>query len=724
MISDRLNGSLVKTTLPHILTLCLAFNATLKLQSASTEWQQYGGDHASSQYSPLKQIHRANVQQLIKVWEYHSESGQATPRTQIQCNPIIVDGVLYGSSPTLKFFALDAATGLERWQFNPFIGTNPIGVNRGVIHHGQGSTARIFLTASHWLYAVNAETGVPIASFGADGRVDLRQGLGRDAEKLFILSNTPGVAHGNLIVLGTRVSEGPGPSAPGYIRAYRVDTGAMEWVFHTIPQQDEFGHHTWPKEAWKTAGGANAWSGLSIDPKRGWVFCPTGSPAFDFWGGNRKGENLFGNCLIALDIKTGRRIWHYQVVHHDLWDRDLPAAPNLVEISVNGKSIPVVAQVTKSGHVFLFHRETGKPVFSINERPFPPSDLSNEEAWPTQPIPTSPPPFARQSFTPRDISKISKETQSIVSAKLASVRSGGQFIPPSTIGTVIFPGFDGGGEWGGAAWDPDSRWLYVNANEMPWILTMKSTTKGSTRPGTIDGALLYQRLCAACHGLDRMGDSQKTYPSIADIAKKMNSDQIIEQMSQGKGLMPAFSFLNQNEKSAIADFLIEPQSLQELGKDLLPEKNNNKPSEYHEPYTHTGYNRFLDPDGYPAIKPPWGTLNAIDLENGRIAWQVTLGEFEELKARGISPTGTENYGGPVVTGGGLVFIGASKDEKFRAFDKSTGALLWETKLPAGGYATPSIYEVQGKQFVVIACGGGKMNTKSGASYIAFALKHP
>jgi quinoprotein glucose dehydrogenase len=695
----------------------------LRSLGATSEWRHFGSDPANSQYSPLKQIHRGNVGQLTKAWEYASENVETKTRSQIQCNPLIADGILYGTSPTLKVFALDAASGQEKWMFNPFQNTNPIGVNRGVVYWSHQEQSRILFTASHWLYALDASTGKPIPAFGREGRVDLRQGLGRDADKLFILSNTPGSVYKNVLILGTRVNEGPGPSAPGYIRAYDVETGELKWVFHTIPHPGEEGHDTWPQDAWKTAGGANAWGGLAVDESRGWVFCPTGSPAFDFWGGNRVGKNLYGNSLLVIDAKTGKKVWHYQIVHHDLWDRDLPASPNLLELTINHEKIPAVAQITKSGHVFLFHRETGKPIFPIEEHPFPPSDLMDEQAWPTQPIPTSPPPFARQAFKPKDVSTLSPETHDQMLEKLLSVRSGGQFVPPSNIGTVIFPGFDGGAEWGGAAWDPQNEFLYVNANEMPWILTMVDIRNKSQSTNQSDGAFLYQRLCAVCHGIDRIGDPQKTYPPLLNIGQKMSAQQIIDQLSQGKGLMPAFGFLTLPEKTAIALFLLgNPEETKQSPKETTVSENpanNGK-----EPYSHTGYNRFLDSNGYPAIKPPWGTLNAIDLKAGRIAWQVTLGEFDDLQARGLSPTGTENYGGPAVTAGGLVFIGASKDEKFRAFDKSTGEMLWETKLPAGGYATPSVYEANGRQFVVIACGGGKMNTKSGVSYVAFALPKP
>ncbi len=693
------------------------------LGATGSDWPFYGGDPTNAQYSPDTTIHRQNVQHLVEAWRYHSEAKDPKRQSQIQCNPLIVEGVLYGTSPKLKVFALDADTGKERWSFDPFEGQDPVGVNRGLVHWASqknNQDRRILITAGHWLYALDSATGKPVASFGQNGRVNLREGLGRETDRLFVLSNTPGILFENRLIIGTRVSEGPGPAAPGHIRAYNVLDGSMEWIFHTIPQPGEMGIDTWPEEAWKTMGGANTWSGMSLDIKRGWIFCPTGSPAFDFWGGNRHGRNLFGNCLLVLDARSGKRIWHYQVVHHDLWDRDLPAAPNLIELNMDGKKVEAVAQITKSGHIFAFHRETGHPLFPIQEKPFPPSDLKGEKAWPTQPIPTVIPPFARQSFNEEDVSKLSRQNHRNMKEKLMSVRSGGQFVPPSTAGTVIFPGFDGGGEWGGAAWDPEKQWLYVNANEMPWILTMVRSDEASTDGSATLGSTLYNRLCAVCHGLDRKGDIQKTYPTLQGIETKMNASQMVDQMSMGRGLMPSFGFLSEQEKHAIAAYLLGDHNKRASAQPETEEKPVFLPSSK-EPYSHTGYNRFLDSEGYPAIRPPWGTLNAIDLQHGRIAWQVTLGDFADLSARGTSPTGTENYGGPVVTAGGLVFIGATKDETLKAFDKDTGQLLWQAKLPAGGYATPAVYTVDGKPYVVIACGGGKMGTRSGDAYLAFTL---
>jgi quinoprotein glucose dehydrogenase len=681
--------------------------------SLKHEWPTHGGNPAHTQYSPLAQINTANVARLKVAWVYHTGDKRDDNRSQIQCNPIIVDGVLYATSPQIKVFALDAATGNPLWTFDPFKAgaqASSLGVNRGVTYWQSGDDRRIFVSAGQRLYALDARTGLPVPAFGQQGSVDLTEGLGRDVSGLFVLSNTPGAIYKDLLIVGTRVSEGPGPAAPGHIRAYDVRTGKIRWSFHTIPWPGEYGYDTWPKDAWQRIGGANAWSGISVDTKRGIVFLPTGSAAFDFWGGNRKGANLFADCLLALDAATGRRLWHYQFVHHDLWDRDLPAAPVLVTLRRNRRLIDAVAQITKQGYVFVFERTTGKPLFPIEERPVPPSDIPGEQASTTQPLPVKPPPFARQAFTEADATNLSPEAQRAVLARLKAVRTGRQFIPPSKEGTVIFPGFDGGGEWGGAAFDVESGRLYVNANEMPWILTLVEIA-----PKTA-GEAVYRQNCAACHGIDRRGATQQNAPALINLAPRMRRDQAQRIIESGRGWMPSFGYLADAQKQVLLRYLYDEEtaSVISLTKPAAEEIID-------VPFTHTGYNRFLDPDGYPAVKPPWGTLTAINLNKGEIDWQIPLGEFAELTKRGLPITGTENYGGPIVTAGGLVFIGATRDEKFRAFDKQTGKLLWETGLPAGGYATPSTYEVNGKQYVVIAAGGGKMGTKSGDTYIAFAL---
>ncbi|HUF63854.1 MAG TPA: PQQ-binding-like beta-propeller repeat protein [Verrucomicrobiales bacterium] len=688
--------------------------------AAGTNWDAYLGDSASSQHSTLTQIDRDNVHRLEVAWIYRSGDARDEGRSQVQCNPLVIDGVLYGSSAGLKLFALDARSGKELWRFDPFEGKEPVGVNRGMVHWGKGEEGRILYTAGTWLYAVDARNGRLLESFGTGGRVDLREGLGRPAQDLFVLANTPGVVFDDLLILGTRVGEGPGPSAPGHMRAYDLRSGEIRWTFRTIPEPGDFGYRTWPPEAWKTAGGCNTWSGMSVDHERGLVFVPTGSAAFDFWGGNRHGANLFANCVIALRADSGELVWHYQIVHHDLWDRDLPAPPNLVRVVHDGVEIDAVAQVTKSGHVFLLDRDLGQPLFPVVERPVPSSDLAGEQAWPTQPLPLAPPPFARQVFDEDTATDLTPASREAVLAKLREVRTGRQFIPPSTVGTVVFPGFDGGAEWGGAAFDPGSGRLIVNSNEMPWILTMIET--GSATGGDVSGESVYRLYCAACHGLDRKGDPARAIPPVDTIAPKLNREQTSELLETGRGVMPSFGFLSQKEKELLLDALIAgPQAETGAGPERAPNLEGETPEAGTSPYTHTGYNRFFDPEGYPAVKPPWGTLNAVNLNTGAIDWSVPLGEFEELTRRGVPQTGTENYGGPVVTEGGLIFIGASQDAKFRAFDRDNGRVLWETQLPAGGYATPATYSVDGVQYVVIAAGGGKMGTPSGDAYLAFRL---
>jgi quinoprotein glucose dehydrogenase len=681
--------------------------------AADVDWPVYLGDKASSQHSPLRQLTPDNVSKLEVAWSYHAGGADGQNRSQIQCNPLVIGGVLYGTSPDFQLFALDAATGAERWRFDPAKeGLPKGGVNRGLVHWGTGEEARIFYANDHFLHAIDPRTGKRIGSFGHQGSVDLKHGLGRDAGALHLAANTPGIIFRDLLIMGMRLGEGPAPAAPGAIRAYHVRTGELAWRFNTIPQPGEAGHETWPPEAYKSVGGANVWTGFALDETRGLVFCPTGSAAFDFWGGDRTGQNLYANCLIALDASSGKRVWHFQFVHHDLWDRDLPAPPNLITVTHDGRKIDAVAQVTKSGHVFVFERETGKPLFPIEERPVPPSDLPGESAWPTQPFPLKPAPFSRQVFSRDQITDLSPAAGRSVLERFTKVKPHAPFSPPGEQGTIVFPGFDGGAEWGGAAADPDGI-LYVNANEMPWILTMVPT-RAEGAPAS--GAAIYTQLCAGCHGLDRQGNRAQNVPTIADAAQRLKKPDVIALLGSGKGVMPSFAFLTDAQRRKVTDHLFGDAADGPGGK-IEPAAGSVGAI----PYTTTGYNRWLDPDGYPAVKPPWGTLNAIDLNTGESKWSVPLGEYPELTAKGVPKTGTENYGGPVVTAGGLVFIAASRDEHLRAFDRRTGRELWKAKLPAAGYATPVTYSLRGKQYVAIACGGGKIGTKSGDAYVAFAL---
>jgi len=482
----------------------------------------------------------------------------------------------------------------------------------------------------------------------------------------------------------------------------------LRWSFHTIPHPGEFGYDTWPKDAWKTSGAANNWAGMALDPRRGIVYVPTGSAAFDFYGADRLGDDLFANCLIALNAQTGERIWHFQGVHHDLWDRDFPSPPALVTVKRDGKEIAAVAQTTKQGFVYLFDRANGNPLFPIESRKYPPSTVPGEVAASEQPLPLRPAPFARQLLTKDLLTARTLEAHQWALEESKKFRSEGQFIPFSVgKGTVIFPGFDGGAEWGGPAVDPETATIYINSNEMAWTGALAPNT-GENSPRAI-----YMSQCSVCHG-EKMAGSPPAMPSLIEVGHRLTPTQIAAAIKSGKGRMPGFPNLTEDQLSALIDFLIGGESKELAGSTLPPASMK---------FRFTGYHKFLDPEGYPAVAPPWGTLNAINLNTGEYVWKIPLGEYPELASKGRKNTGSENYGGPIVTAGGLLFIGATNfDKKFRAFDKSTGELLWEVTIPFSGNATPATYEVNGRQFIVIAAGGGKdPKSPSGGVYVAFAL---
>jgi quinoprotein glucose dehydrogenase len=614
--------------------LALAGHALGQSQQ-TVDWPRVGNDPGCTRYSPLDQIHRGNVTRLKPAWTYHTRELEGRTGRTIECTPIVIDGVMYITTGYLRVVALDAATGQELWQFDP-LKDRPFehqpasgGVNRGCAYWSDGKPNGerriIHGTSDGRLFSLDAKRGTLDPKFADGGLRNLREGLD---PKLAALSYGPTSAPAlwnDTIIVGVSCGEGPGIAAPGDIRAFDVRTGVEVWRFRTVPGPGEFGHETWEGDSWKGRGGANAWGGLSVDVDRGLVFAGLGSAAFDFYGGDRHGDNLFANCTIALDAKTGARVWHFQTVRHDLWDHDLPVYPNLVTVTRGGKPIDAVAQVTKTGYVYLFDRATGKPLFDIEERRVPASDVLGEQASPTQPIPVKPPPFSAQFLDETNVTDIGEANRASVLNRLRTIRGGPAFNPPSRGGTVVIPGYHGGANWSGASFDPKTGWLYVNSNNVPNIITLVESEGGGT---------------------------------------------------------PRYG-----------------------------------------PYRHTGYQQFLDHEGYPAIKPPWGVLNAIDLNTGEFAWRVPLGEHVELTARGIPRTGTETFGGSIVTAGGLVFIAGTKDERIHAFDKQTGQLLWEHPLPAGGYATPSTYLVNGRQYVVIAAGGaGKLRTKAGDAFVAFRLE--
>jgi quinoprotein glucose dehydrogenase len=663
------------------------------------DWPAYGGSAEETHYSSLSQINRANVKQLRVAWSF--DTGEPGG---LETSPIIVNGVLYGITPTQKVFALNAATGELLWKFDSGIkGTQ---ADRGLAYWASENDRRILVGVMNFLYALDATTGKPIADFGKDGRIDIREDLGRDPERQSIVLTSPGIVYKDLIIVGGRDPETL-PAPPGDVRAYDVRSGKLRWSFHTIPHPEEFGNQTWPAGAWKYSGAANNWAGMAVDSKRGIVYVPTGSAAFDFYGANRAGDDLFADCLIALNAETGERIWHFQGVRHDIWDRDFPAAPVLVTVKRDGEEIDAIAQTTKQGFVYLFDRVNGKPLFPVEYRKYPASDVPGEVASASQPLPTKPAPFARQILTEEMLTNRTLEAHQWAVEHFQKFRSEGQFVPFSVSkDTVIFPGFDGGAEWGGPAVDLETGILYVNANEMAWTGAL-APDNGENTPKA-----LYMSQCSVCHG--EMTGSPPAMPSLVGVGKRLSAAQIAATIRNGKGRMPAFANLDDGQIYALVDFLRGGKS---------KELRSSEPAPPDMKYRFTGYHKFLDPEGYPAIAPPWGTLSAINLNTGEYAWKINLGEYPELAAKGMKNTGTENYGGPIVTAGGLVFIGASDfDKKFRALDKTTGELLWETTLPFAGNATPATYTVNGRQYVVIAAGGGKdLKSPSGGVYVAFSL---
>lgn len=672
-----------------------------KIDQESHDWRVYGGAPENNHYSPLAQINRTNVKQLAVAWSFDTEEEGG-----LQTSPIIVNGILYGITPTQKVFALDAATGKPKWKFDSGIkGTQP---DRGLSYWTDGKKGRILVGVLNFLYALDAATGKPIATFGKRGRIDLRENLGREpAARQSIYLTSPGVVYKDLVIVGGRNPETL-PAPPGNIRAFDVRTGKLRWSFHTIPHPGEFGYDTWPEQAWKTSGAANNWAGMALDAKRGIVYVPTGSAAFDFYGANRIGDDLFANCLIALNAENGKRLWHFQGVRHDIWDRDFPSPPALLTVKRDGKEVEAVAQTTKQGSVYLFDRLSGGPLFPIEYKKYPPTDVPGEVTAAEQPLPARPAPFARQNLSEDLLTDRTPEVHQWALEKFRTFRSEGQFVPFG-VGkdTIIFPGYDGGAEWGGPAVDPETGIIYVNANEMAWTGALAENTGENSPKG------IYLSQCAVCHG-EKMAGSPPAIPALIGIADRISWKQIATTIKNGKGRMPGFPNLTDDQVLALLEYLTSGES-KEVGGSATPLVAMK--------YRFTGYKKFLDPEGYPAIAPPWGTLNAINLNTGEYVWKIPLGEYPELAAKGMTNTGSENYGGPIVTGGGLLFIGATNfDKKLRAYDKSTGELLWETTLPFAGNATPVTYEVQGRQFVVIAAGGGKdPKSDSGGVYVAFAL---
>jgi membrane-bound PQQ-dependent dehydrogenase (glucose/quinate/shikimate family) len=598
------------------------------------EWRSYGGDSGGTRFSPLRQINRQNVSALKRAWTYHTgevNRQNETDRHQVapfETTPLVVDGILYLSTPSNRVIALDGETGREIWQFDPQASSakRKVFQHRGVAYWQSetGDDRRILYgTFDGRLICLDAKSGKTCQGFGVNGVVDLRAGVADEFPKAeYAVTSAPALFK-DLVITGAAVPEYPSKGPSGAVRAFNVRTGKLVWTFHTIPRPREAGHETWQDNAWQGRTGANVWSTMSVDVERDLIFLPVGSASYDFYGGDRKGQDLFANSLVALRASTGRMVWYFQMVHHDIWDYDPPAQPTLITVRQDGKSIPAVAEVTKMGFVFIFDRVTGKPLFPVEERPVPQSDVPGEASWPTQPFPTKPPALVRQRFSEADITNVTPESHLYCANLFHSLESRGMYTPYGLKQTLVVPGTLGGATWSGGSFDPELGYLFVNVNELGSMGAMEPQPAGAP----------------------------------------------------------------------------------------VPYRRGAKGGEYA---------RFWDENQWPCEKPPWGTLNAIDVNNGEVVWKTSLGVVAGLDG----DTGSPNLGGSVVTAGGLVFIGATTDSRFRAFDSQSGKQLWMAQLTASAHAAPTTYmgKKSHKQFVVIAAGGGGFfRGKTSDEVVAFAL---
>jgi quinoprotein glucose dehydrogenase len=669
----------------------IAFGPSAGKQPYSA-WSDYGGTADSMQYSALKQINKTNVSRLELAWSYPAPG----PGGRFAFNPLIVDKVMYVVGKNSAIVALDAATGKEIWS-HPVEGSP---TNRGFNYweSKDRSDRRLIFAAGSDLQQINVLTGETISTFGNYGRVNLREGTPRP---LGGPSGTPGRVFENLIILGSNTGEGYG-SAPGDLRAFDVLTGKLVWTFHTIPHPGEYGYDTWPKEAWKYAGGVNAWGEISIDEKRGIAYFPLGSPTYDFYGADRIGANLFGDCLLALDARTGKRLWHFQAVHHDLWDYDLTTGPKLLTVRHNGRTVDIVAQATKFGFLYVFNRVTGEPLWPIEERPVPKSDVPGEESWPTQPFPTKPPPFARLKFTVDDVNPHVDAAEAARLRKiLQNARNEGVFTPPSSArDQIAMPGELGGSNWGGAAADPTTGMLYVRTIDGPAIHKLAEKPEQQTIAGGTPeqrGFALYLQHCLTCHGPDRTGVAS---PSA------LGAECFTSIVRKGQGQMPGFpeTTLTPQDLDALALYLENPSAV------APPSGRGRRPTPPPPPGQTRYYGQFGNlmhaNNGLPVIGPPWSELVAYDLSEGTIKWRIPLGTVSSLAAKGIKDTGSyrPTRNGPVVTAGGLIFVGTAADRFVRAYDKDSGKVLWERELEANPDGIPAVYEVGGRQYVAFFAG--------------------
>jgi glucose dehydrogenase len=733
-------------------------------------WSDNGGGPDNSHYMDLKQITKDNVSQLQVAWSYPSND-----TISYVWNPLVVGNVMYVLARNDALVALDATSGKEIWVHEALQGIEPRGINYW--ESKDHKDKRLIFARAGFLEEINATTGKSILTFGTDGIVDLHAGLGRFSTSGplgRIQSNNPGKIFENLLIEGSATGEGY-MSPPGDLRAYNVITGALVWQFHTVPHPGEYGYDTWKnKDAWRYAGGANTWGEITIDTQRGIAYFPTGSATYDFYGADRVGNDLFGDCLIALDARTGKRLWHFQNVHHDLWDYDDTAAPQLITIDREGKKVDAVAMAGKTGFLYVFDRVTGKPIWPIVERTVPRSDMPGEQASPTQPIPTAPPPFAVQKFTADDIDPyiLTPEERAHWTEVVSEARNEGIFTPPSMRDTVQMPGNEGGANWGTTAANPVKGLVYVMTLNQPAILKMSDAMPGrntdagaAARPvngSAAQGRTIYVSNCQGCHGADLKGNT--TYPSLVDITQRIDLDTIRSTINGGRGPMPAFSpEINETDMNALLAYLSNPAAAAggrggrgQAAEAPAPNLGGPVVASGGSPAgkimtaavaatrgltSYGGMGGPPYPDGVDApdvryytgyniqgniIKPPFATLTAYDLNKGTIQWQIPVGDDMRAIREGVHDTGGIDIRvGMVTTSTGLIFMPGG-DLKIRAYDQGTGKVLWTASLPGNSQGIPAMYEVGGKQYLIVnatSAPGGRAQVSSNLprGYIAYAL---
>jgi quinoprotein glucose dehydrogenase len=672
--------------------------------TANLDWPDYEGGIESPQYSPLNQINKNTVKALDVAWSYQAPS---QGRGRFGFNPVVVDGMMFVLGADNALVALDATTGKEIWKHANSAGITSRGINYWTSKDRKDR--RVIYASNSFLQELDARTGVEISTFGKDGKIDLRLGLGRDPKSIVsIQSGTPGRLFDNILILGSSTGE-EYASPPGDIRAYDVLSGQMLWTFHTVPHPGEPGYETWPPDAWKYAGGTNDWGGMTIDEKRGLVFIPTGSSTYDFYGADRKGADLYADCLLALDVHTGKLKWYFQFVHHDLWDYDATTSPKLLTVTHNGKMVDIVAQATKQGFLYAFNRETGEPLWPVVEKPVPQTDVPGEQSWPTQPFPTQLQPFARQSFTVADVNPYITDPADLAKIKdfVGSARNEGLFTPPGFRNTMEIPGNNGGANWGAAATDPASGHLFIMSKDAPTMLKLVAELPRGGPGSSVEvlGRGYYQDNCQTCHGVDRQGHAGVS-PSLVDVPKTLGADGIKTVVHSGRNGMPAFANLPDDQLNDIIAYLTNPDA-----GDNPPARGGRGTPAVPPPATPgtkywSGYGTMDAANGMPDIGPPWSSLTAYDMNKGVITWKIPLGETKSLAEQGHTDTGSYwPRGGPVATAGGLVFIGTGGDLTVHAYDEDTGKEVWQHQLESAPDGIPSVYEVNGREYVAFCTRG-------------------